>query len=291
MSVPRLEGTHGVLRLMGRLLPVAHRRYLRWYRERFGTAAALNAALALIAKRGSAVAVPTPDGGRIWLRPGTADVSVFNEIFVHRAYAVGIADAEYVVDAGAHIGCASLFFSHLFPHARIIAIEPDSANFELLTRNLAHFDAAVPVKGALWSHSTRVAIKNPQKATWSYRVVESSSASAVPAYSVLDVMEQFHLPRIDVLKIDVEGAEIEALQDAKRWIHRVGMLIVEVHDRWRDGCSAAVEAAAAGENFIRRSASGGSVRILQRPRSDQHEQQVVAGADCIRQAGLIVTGS
>ena len=228
-------------------------------------AAALRAAPGVLASRGNAIAVPAPGGQRVWLRPGTADQEVFDEIFVDRAYDLGLPDAEYVVDAGAHIGCASLFFAHLLPHARIVSIEPDEGNFRLLTRNLAQMPSAVPVHGALWSSSTRVAIKNRNKATWSYRVIESTAESAVPTYSVPDLMEHFALPRIDVLKIDIEGSEVEALQDAKTWIRHVGTIVVEVHDRWREGCSAAVDAAAAGEDFTRRTASGGQVIILQRP--------------------------
>jgi len=255
-----------MLKMLGPLLPGAYRRHLGWYREQFGTAAALRAALALLASRGSPVAVPTPGGGKIRLRPGTADESVFVEIFVEREYAVDVADAEYIVDAGAHIGCASLFFSQRFPSARIIAIEPDETNFELLTQNLEPVERAVPLRGALWSHSTQLAIKNgPRWPTWSYRVIESEASATVPAFSVQNLFDRFELPRIDVLKIDIEGAKIEALQDANRWIGRVGTIIVETHDQWRPGSTAAVERAAAGQGFSRRSASNGQVAILERP--------------------------
>ena len=247
------------------LLPPAYRRHLGWCREWFGTTAALRAALLLLASRGAPVAVPAPGGGTVRLRPGTADESVFVEIFLEREYAVDVPDAEYIVDAGAHIGCASLFFNQRFPSARIIAIEPDEKNFELLTQNLAGVERALPVKGALWSHATQVAIKNgPHWPTWSYRVNESEASATVPAFSVTDLFERFELPRIDLLKIDIEGAEIEALQDAERWIDRVGTMIVETHDRWFPGSTAAVDSATAGQGFSRRSASGGQVAILER---------------------------
>ena len=238
--------------------------YLGWHRDLFGLASALRAAMSLAARGPARASVPIP-GGRIWLRPGTTDQRVFEGVFVRRDYAVGIGQAEYIVDAGAHIGCASVFFGHLFPAAHIVAVEPEEGNFQLLVRNLAHLRAAHPVRGALWSHSTELAIWNPWKETWSYRVSSQPTSSVtVPAYSVEDLIQRYALPRIDVLKIDIEGAEIEALQEAPRWIDRVGTLIVEVHEKWRPGCAATVEAAVAGQRFTRRYASSGHVIIFER---------------------------
>ncbi len=45
--------------------------------------------------------------------------------------------APLIVDASANIGAAAVFFAYKFPKARVIAIEPDPANFQLLTANTA----------------------------------------------------------------------------------------------------------------------------------------------------------
>jgi len=53
-------------------------------------------------------------------------------------------------------------------------------------------------------------------------------------------MEMAGVERVDILKVDIEGAEIEVFETAASWIQHVGVIIVELHDRLRDGCEAAV---------------------------------------------------
>jgi hypothetical protein len=59
--------------------------------------------------------------------------------------------------------------------------------------------------------------------------------------------------QIDLLKLDIEGSEKELFEDPakKWWLSRTRAVIVELHDRFKPGCTAAVEAALAGQNFIR----------------------------------------
>lgn len=59
--------------------------------------------------------------------------------------------------------------------------------------------------------------------------------------TVEDIMERFNLDRIDLLKVDIEGAEKEVFSDsdAVKWIDAVDAIEVELHDRFRPGCSRA----------------------------------------------------
>ncbi len=67
----------------------------------------------------------------------------------------------------------------------------------------------------------------------------------MPALTILDVMERFGLDHIDLLKLDVEGAEAEILAASAPWIDRVEMIVAELHDNVRPGCTAAFEMATA----------------------------------------------
>ena len=60
------------------------------------------------------------------------------EIWVHHAYYIDdLESPKRIVDMGAHIGLATLYFAQMYPEAKIVAYEPDHANFELLTKNIS----------------------------------------------------------------------------------------------------------------------------------------------------------
>jgi hypothetical protein len=85
----------------------------------------------------------------------------------------------------------------------------------------------------------------------------------VEAVDVPSLLDGSGAARIDLLKLDIEGAELEVLRDgADRWIDRVETLFVELHDRFRPGCSEALERAVARRGFAR--ARAGEYDVLRR---------------------------
>ena len=53
-------------------------------------------------------------------------------------------------------------------------------------------------------------------------------------------MTKFNIPYIDILKMDIEGAEKEIFEFGyANWIPKVKVMIVELHDRYKEGCSKA----------------------------------------------------
>ena len=59
----------------------------------------------------------------------------------------------------------------------------------------------------------------------------------VTAMTVDKVMLDYGLEKIDILKIDIEGAEREVFRDPTLWIDKVDALIVELHERMKPGCN------------------------------------------------------
>jgi FkbM family methyltransferase len=201
----------------------------------------------LRAKHGSGLMQVTPPGTRqaLWLRAGSSDAKVFEDIFLRDQYALPTAFVpEVIVDAGANVGYAAVFFAQRLPQARIIAIEPEASNLALLKRNAARFPNIEVVEGGLWGHDTRLAISNPDDAKWAIQVREApDAADALPAHSVDSLMKRFRLDRIDLFKIDIEGSELNLFSapGAGSWLSKVRQLVIELHDR--DGYPAGIEQA------------------------------------------------
>src|SRR5688500_19248701 len=86
------------------------------------------------------VAVTAPHTGvTVLVRPNTSDVWTFEKIFISREYDLSFVDVDprTIVDVGANVGYASVYFASKYPRARIIAVEPEATDFALLKRNTA----------------------------------------------------------------------------------------------------------------------------------------------------------
>jgi FkbM family methyltransferase len=188
------------------------------------------------------------------IRIGTSDLEVYDQVFKKKEYSkLGLEDVHVVVDAGANIGASSVLFAEMFPSAKVISIEPDSQNLELLKANTQRYDRICVVEAGLWSKNTHLRIVNPSDEPWMLRFEESRDSGGVEAVSIPWIIENFDIDTIDVLKMDIEGAEKEVLSGHVEWISRVKTLIVETHDRYQPGSSAVVEELSTKHDFQKES--------------------------------------
>ncbi|MCC7462561.1 MAG: FkbM family methyltransferase [Gammaproteobacteria bacterium] len=244
--------------------------HLNMYLQRFGVSA--GAALYLRTKlRRGLLEVRLPGMAHpLYLRGGTSDRSAFNEVFVKRwydhPYPAGQAP-RFIIDAGANVGFASVRLAQLYPAAVIVAVEPDATNFEILQRNITPYPQIQAVRAGLWPRTARLAIENPHDKPWSFRVREAVTGDrdVMAAVSIQDLMRQHGAMTLDLLKLDVEGAELELLSDADchAWLARTNMIFIELHDDFKPGCEAALHRALTGQEFNR--VLFGSNWVLTRP--------------------------
>jgi hypothetical protein len=92
-------------------------------------------------------------------RPGTSDLSVFRQVFLQREYACldDVQAPRFIVDCGANVGYSSASLLTRSPQARVISVEPDAGNYEILVKNMAPYGNRVrTIRGAVWSHSTHL---------------------------------------------------------------------------------------------------------------------------------------
>lgn len=203
---------------------------------------------------GRRVAITIPDSReRLLLRLGTTDVEVFNSVFHRQEYEWHFPVApRVIVDAGAYTGLSTAFFATRYPDAKIVAIEPDKCNFDMLIRNTACFSNVHPLRAALCAEGGFVSLEDPGLGAWGLRVKAPEDGRAavrkaladlpgnvVRAITIPDVMREFGVERIDLLKLDIEGAEKEIFDNAHSWLDCVEAICLELHDRFRSGCSRA----------------------------------------------------
>jgi FkbM family methyltransferase len=164
------------------------------------------------------------------MRAGTSDASTIEKIFVWNGYDLDYPEqVRTVVDAGANIGASSLFFAARFPDATVFAIEPEARNHERLLRNVAGCSRIVPIRAALWSHKTTLGLSNPDDRVDSYRFAPEATTDSVRAISIPALLEEYALERIDVLKVDIEGAEVAVFSGSPSWVEKVRIFVVELH--------------------------------------------------------------
>jgi FkbM family methyltransferase len=194
-------------------------------------------------------------GHPVNVRLRTSDVSVFQGIFLEGAYDLSFLNLnpKTIIDGGANVGFSSIFFAHAYPQARIFAIEPEESNFRMLLENTKFYPNIVPIRAALWHREGKLRIENLKADKWSFTVTESTEnedSGDVDALTIDRLLAMSETETIDVLKLDIEGAEAELFcANYENWIEKTSVIIIELHDRFRKGCSDAFYSATARHNF------------------------------------------
>jgi len=77
---------------------------------------------------------------KVAIRNNSSDIPLFTNIFILEEYNVSNENqVSTIIDCGANVGLASLYFLSKFPNATIIAVEPEIHNYLMLKRNLDNY--------------------------------------------------------------------------------------------------------------------------------------------------------
>jgi len=229
---------------------IGHR--IKWYFELFGMRGVVSFCLFRLCGRPREISV-RPEGlkHRVFVRLRTSDELAYASCLVEKEYEFELPFAPRVIlDAGANIGATSIYFASKYPRARIVAVEAEASNFSMLVRNVQPYPAIVPVHAALWNFDGEIAIGEPDTgassfAKWGFVARNEGSGERVRAVTLGTLKRELNLDACELVKIDIEGAEQEVFADT-RWLAGTRCLMIELHDRFRPGCSEAVEAAMRG---------------------------------------------
>lgn len=129
-----------------------------------------------------------------------------------------------------------------YPGAKVIAIEPAETNLVQIEKNCGHYPNISIERAALWSRKTRLRIKSFDCDDNAFQVEEDDTAD-IQALSIDDIIKRHDIPYIDLLKVDIEGSEKVVFEStaARHWLQKVGVLLIETHDRYVPGCTDAVD--------------------------------------------------
>jgi FkbM family methyltransferase len=174
------------------------------------------------------------------IRPHTTDLWTVMETFERQVYLplCSQPEAKVIVDLGANIGDSAVYFAQRYPRAKIIAIECEESNFQLLLANVKAFPNVTPVHAAIWSGNEKLSLTlgSGKNAT---RVSDQVDAGpSVNGLTMGELMATHNIEKIDILKIDIEGAEKNLFEHNCAWLADVQIVGIEMHDHLIAGCTA-----------------------------------------------------
>jgi FkbM family methyltransferase len=157
----------------------------------------------------------------------------WHDLFVREAFKTSLSEAApRILDCGANVGLATLYFKSRYPRSRVTAYEADPRIAAALRGNLSRngCDDVEVVSAAVWIHEGSVTFRC--EGTDSGTIDElagglSGEPKSVPSVRLKSILER---ETVDLLKLDIEGGEEAVLEDCGESLTNVRALLMEVHE-------------------------------------------------------------
>ncbi len=144
-----------------------------------------------------------------------------------------------IIDAGANIGAASIYFQLIYEKSKIFAIEPEKNNFEILQKNVAGLNITA-FNGALANYTGKIDLFNPNRSDWGFSTFSENICkphtkqlkSSVNCICTKDIFNSIgHSSATPfIYKIDIEGGEDLLFKSDVNLIYQFPLIIIELHD-------------------------------------------------------------
>ncbi len=184
----------------------------------------------------------------VYLRCGTYDINIFYQIFISKELDFPIEkDLSSIFDLGANIGLSSVFLINKYPNSKILSVEPDLDNYNILQKNVKKYSSILTLNAAIYSSDSLLKLVDVGEGEASYQIKESYELneyhkvlSSVKCYSISSLMRQFGFISLDLVKMDIEGAEKKCLLGTNDWINNVSICAVEIHETLNPGITSRI---------------------------------------------------
>lgn len=184
--------------------------------------------------------------GHVYIRPADSDAATFHQILIDRPYdmkrfpqhtraeaayrrILALGNKPVVIDAGANVGAASLWFAKTYPDAIVVSVEPDSDTARVCRMNVEKTQNIVFVEAAIGQCSGQVTITRASK-SWETQTVRSDDGGTA-VVSVPDLLAQMG-PKAElfIVKVDIEGFEDDLFGGHLEWLAMAPIVMIEPHD-------------------------------------------------------------
>jgi FkbM family methyltransferase len=205
-----------------------------------------------LSQKNLAAVLPPNSEYPVFLRRDETDFNIYLEVFISKlSYEITLPYIPKVmIDCGGNIGLTSVYFKLLYPEIKIITIEPEASNFELLKRNISPYQTdIIALNMGVWNKTTKLLVKNYTGRKFEFTTEEvtpnfnDTSENIVDAICINDVLSKYINTVgegdrvIDLLKVDIEGSENELFRTNYEWLARTKAIIIELHNHFRSDCS------------------------------------------------------
>ena len=177
--------------------------------------------------------MPLPNTGSIFMeREG--DFIAFSDVYWRGIYdGFKVKPGFVVIDVGAHIGIYTIKAARsVGSNGRVIAVEPHPENFRLMLQNIAlnKLDNVTPVQVALSNHEGYVKLYLSNSSD-KHSIVYQASAQCmkVPSLTLDGLLRHLDIDYVDLIKIDVEGAEMDVLEGARQTLKKSEKIVVATY--------------------------------------------------------------
>jgi FkbM family methyltransferase len=183
--------------------------------------------------------------GRVMLRRGQSDMMCMRQVFAGLEYDLStmprvqarvdaamkrildLGEVPIIIDGGANIGAASIWYAQRYPEAKIVAVEPEPGNYEVLLANVRGWANVMPVNAGLGGQRGRARV-NTDGLGWAAQT--SRSDDGVELLTIRDCVRLVPGGHPFIVKIDIEGFESDLFATNTDWITEATVVAVEPHD-------------------------------------------------------------
>jgi FkbM family methyltransferase len=165
-------------------------------------------------------------GTEMHIPDGLSFVEAWKEIWEKEIYSFETdSKSPLILDCGANVGLATLYFKKKFPQAEIFSFEPDPVIHSYLVENLssAGLKDVKVYRKAIWTKATELRFLS--EGSDSGKIINEGEGVIVESVDLKDFLNQ----PVQFLKMDIEGAECDVLFDAKPLLGNVEKIFVEYH--------------------------------------------------------------